>query len=181
LSKNYIFKSQRLGFRAWRDEDLNDFAAINANPTVMEHFPSTLNREETADLIVRLQKLYKDHGYCYYATEVLATQEFIGFIGINYQSYETSFSPGTDIGWRLKQSAWGKGYATEGAKRCLTFAFEELKLESVFACCTIGNDKSENVMKKIGMIRKGTFNHPKLSEYPDYEKCVWFEIENPKQ
>jgi len=95
-----------------------------------------------------------------------------------YQSYETAFCPGTDIGWRLKKSAWGNGYATEGAKRCLQFAFDHLKLKSIFAVCTITNKPSENVMKKIGMTKKGTFNHPKLSEHPNYEKCYWYEIEN---
>lgn len=179
MKNKYLFTSKRIGFRAWKKEDLNDFALINADPAVMRHFPKVLSIEETADLIERLQKLFDEHGYCYYATEVLATKELIGFIGINYQSYESSFSPGTDIGWRLKQSSWGKGYATEGAVRCLEHAFQDLKLEKVFAVCTIANSPSENVMKKIGMTKKGIFNHPKLKEFPSYEKCVWYEIENP--
>lgn len=92
--------------------------------------------------------------------------------------YETDFMPATDIGWRLKPSAWGKGYATEGAKRCLEFAFSELNLERIVSTCTISNKSSENVMKKIGMIKKGEFLHPKLSEFPNYEKCTWYEIKN---
>lgn len=61
----------------------------------------------------------------------METGELIGFIGLAYQTYESDFTPATDIGWRLKSSAWGKGYATEGAKRCLQYAFEDLKLEKV--------------------------------------------------
>ena len=106
----------------------------------------------------------------------METGEFIGFIGFAYQAYETEFSPATDIGWRLKRSAWAKGFATEGAKRCLEYAFDELKLDYVIATCTKHNSDSEHVMRKIGMKRMGEFKHPKLKDYPDYEDCICYEI-----
>ena len=96
-----------------------------------------------------------------------------------YQTYEAPFTPITDIGWRLKKSAWGKGYATEGAKVCLDYAFKQLKLDSVASVCPTVNIPSENVMKKIGMTKQGTFKHPKLTDYPKLEECVWYKIENP--
>jgi RimJ/RimL family protein N-acetyltransferase len=176
LEERYIFKSERLGFRNWRKEDLLEFAEINADLAVMEHFPKPLTQKETADFIERLQLHYETRGYTYFATEILSTGELIGFIGLAYQEYEAAFNPATDIGWRLKKSAWGKGYATEGAKRCLEFAFNDLKLDKVISTCTTGNTKSESVMKKIGMTQKGVFNHPKLSDYPNFEQCVWYEI-----
>jgi RimJ/RimL family protein N-acetyltransferase len=123
-----------------------------------------------------LQKHYEKKGYNYFATEILKTGEFIGFVGLAYQDYKTDFNPAVDIGWRLKKSSWGNGYATEGSKRCLEYAFKELKLERVISTCTEKNSNSENVMKKIGMIKKGMFNHPKLKEFPEYEKCIWYEI-----
>jgi RimJ/RimL family protein N-acetyltransferase len=144
----------------------------------MQHFPKPLTTDETKDFIKRLQKYYSNTGYTYFATEILETSEFIGFIGLAYQEYEAEFTPATDIGWRLKKRAWGKGYATEGAKRCLEFAFTNLKLKRVISVCTEKNNKSEQVMKKIGMIKKGEFNHPKLKDYPEYEKCIWYEVEN---
>ena len=178
LKDKYIFRSDRLGFRNWTNEDLTDFAQINANLEVMEHFPKPLTEQETANFIERLQNHYKKNGYNYFATEVIESGELIGFVGLAYQDYETGFNPATDIGWRLKKTAWGKGFATEGAKRCLEYAFEDLKIERVISTCTVKNTKSESVMKKIGMTRKGEFNHPKLSNHPDYEKCIWYEIEN---
>lgn len=176
LKKEFIFRSERLGFRNWLQKDLNAFAKLNADATVMEHFPKALTKEETAESIKRFQDHYDKFGYTYYATEVLETGEFIGFIGLSFQDYESNFNPAVDIGWRIKKSAWGNGYATEGAKRCLEFAFNDLKLESVVSVCTIGNSKSERIMKKIGMVKKGTFDHPKLKAYPEYEKCMWYEI-----
>ena len=178
MKNKYIFKSDRLGFRNWTKEDLTEFTKINADSEVMEYFPNPLTQQETSEFIERLQKHYDKNRYTYFATEIMNTTELIGFVGLAYQEYETEFTPATDIGWRLKKSAWGKGYATEGAKRCLEFAFSELGFEKIVSTCTAGNKKSENVMKKIGMTKKGEFNHPKLTEYPDFEKCIWYEIEN---
>ncbi len=172
----YIFKSERLGFRNWRDTDLTEFAKINADLEVMEHFPKPLKEKETLEFIERLKNHYIKNGYTYFATEVLNTGEFIGFIGLAFQDYKTDFTPAVDIGWRLKRSAWGKGYATEGAKACLEFAFNKLNLEAIISTCTEKNSKSEHVMQKIGMQKLGEFNHPKLKEYPKYEKCICYGI-----
>jgi RimJ/RimL family protein N-acetyltransferase len=177
LVNKYIFTSKRLGFRNWRNEDLPEFAALNADEEVMEHFPKTLTKQETDDFIKRLQSHYNQHGYTYFATELLKTGELIGFIGLAYQEYEAAFTPATDIGWRLKKSAWGNGYATEGARRCLQYGFSDINLSRIFSICTWNNSKSENVMKKIGMVKKGEFTHPSLKDYPEYEKCLWYDIE----
>lgn len=174
--EKYIFKSERLGFRNLTESDLTEFAKINADLEVMEHFPKPLTEKETADLIHRLKNHYEKNGYNYFATEILESGEFIGFIGLAFQDYKTDFTPAVDIGWRLKKSAWGKGFATEGAKKCLEFAFNVLNLDKIISTCTEKNAKSENVMKKIGMKKIGAFNHPKLKEYPEYEKCICYEI-----
>lgn len=173
---NYIFKSERLGFRNWTDDDLNDFTELNSDKDVMKHFPKQLTKEETTTFIDQLKNHFIKNGYNYFVAEVLETKEFIGFIGLGFQDYKTDFTPAVDIGWRLKKSVWGKGYATEGAKRCLNFAFNELKLNKIISICTRDNIKSERVMQKIGMKKVGEFNHPKLKEYPDFERCVCYEI-----
>ena len=176
--KQYLFRSERLGFRNWINEDLDQFALVNSDTEVMEHFPNLLSIEEIRAFIERLQKHYSERKYTYFATEILETGEFIGFIGLVLQSFESLFTPATDIGWRLKKSSWGNGYATEGASRCLQFAFYELNIERIIATCTINNSKSEKVMQKIGMSKKGEFNHPQLKEFPDHERCVCYEITN---
>ncbi len=177
MEKKYLFESKRLGFRNWSIDDLTEFAEMNSDPEVMEYFPKPLTTKESEDFIERLQKHYLERGHNYFAVEILETGEWIGFIGLAYQKYKTEFSPGTDIGWRLKRSAWGRGYATEGARRCLDFAFNDLNLERVFSTFTKRNLKSENVMIKLGMTRMGVFRHPNLSDYPEYEECTWYQIE----
>ena len=76
-----------------------------------------------------------------------------------------------------KRQEWGKGFATEGAKKYLQFAFNEIQLESIKSICPEINYKSENVMIKIGMKKTKCFNHPLLSEYKELERCVLYEIE----
>ena len=176
LKKDYLFTSERLGFRNWALDDLDVLAALCADPEVMEYFPNTLSRNETEAYIKRMQQHFKTHGYNYFAADLKDSGELIGFIGLAYQSYEADFLPATDIGWRLKRAAWGKGYATEGALRCLQFAFEELKLDKVVSTCVLANTRSENVMKKIGMKRMGEYMHPKLLEHPEYAPHVWYQI-----
>ena len=174
---NAILQSPRLTLRNWADSDLDEFAALNADPAVMEHFPSTLTTQETAALMERLRQHYDRFGYTYFAAEVSATGEFIGFIGLAHQDYASPFTPATDIGWRLKKSAWGKGYATEGARGCLEFAFSSLALERVIAVCPLGNVRSARVMQNVGMVKQGTFLHPKLEAFPAHQACYCYAIE----
>ncbi len=176
MEGKYLLKSQRLGFRNWTENDLAAFAEMNADREVMEHFPKTLTTKETLDFITRLQNHFEKYGYNYFAVEILNTGEFIGFIGMAYQQFESDFTPAVDIGWRLKKSAWGNGFATEGAKRCIEFAFSNLNLEKVIAICTKKNVNSEHVMMKIGMTKIGEFNHPLLKEYPAFEQCLCYVI-----
>lgn len=168
---NYLFKSARLGFRNWSLDDLPAFAEMNADLRVMEHFPSTLDLAKSESLLQRMRAHFDEHGYTYYAVETLENSEFIGFIGLAKQNYASPYTPATDIGWRLKPSAWGHGYATEGAKRCLKHAFDDLSLSKVIAVCTIGNRNSEGVMKKLGMEYLGQFSHPDLADYPELGPC----------
>ncbi|MEZ4843021.1 MAG: GNAT family N-acetyltransferase [Bacteroidia bacterium] len=173
----YLFTSERLGFRNWTMDDFGQFAQLNADPDVMRHFPKPLTNAESENFFKKLLEHFNTHGYNYFAVEILETVEWIGFIGLAYQEYAADFTPATDIGWRLKKSAWGNGFATEGAKKCLEYAFNHLKIDRIIATCTLQNHNSENVMHKIGMTKMGEFNHPRLADYPDIQRCVWYEIE----
>ena len=174
--KNYLFTSGRLGFRNWTVTDLASFIGLNADSRVMEYFPSTLEPSESKALMTRLQNQFSEKGYTYFAVEVKEFGKWIGFIGLSYQVYAAPFTPAVDIGWRLLPEAWGKGYASEGARRCLDYAFDTLSLDQVVSVCPRSNKNSERVMQRIGMQRKDAFKHPKLAGYPNLEHCVWYEI-----
>ncbi|MBI3235834.1 MAG: GNAT family N-acetyltransferase [Bacteroidetes bacterium] len=176
MNKEYIFTSDRLGFRNWHEEDVPKMAEISSNVEVMEFFPALATAEQTASFILKSQQLFAEKGYCYFAVDILETKEFIGFIGLNDVTYEASFAPCVDIGWRLHKKFWGKGYATEGAKRCLEYAFDQLKLSSVVATAPQINIRSIHVMQKLGMMPLTEFKHPRLSGDTRLEDCICYQI-----
>lgn len=155
-------ESERLYLRKWRNEDRPIFARMNADPSCMEYFPKILNEEESYSLVDKIQKHLIDRNYGLWAVEEKESNCFIGFIGFSYTEMETYFSPCIEIGWRLIKSAWGKGYATEGAKSCLNYAYHQLGLDEILSFTSRLNTRSENIMKKIGMKKIGKFNHPKI-------------------
>ena len=77
-------------------------------------------------------------------------------IGLSEQSYEAPFTPCVDIGWRLKPTFWHMGLATEGAKRCLKYGFQDIQLSKIFSVAPVINTPSIHVMKKIGMYYLGS-------------------------
>lgn len=174
---SYLFTSARLGFRNWNETDIVPMAAINADPLVMEFFPAVKTYEETAAFVLRMQQQYAEKGYCYFAVDRLDSHTFIGFIGLSWQTFEADFTPCADIGWRLARAEWGKGYATEGARRCLEYAFNKLKLNSVLSMAPKLNARSEEVMKKIGMQKLKDFTHPLLLQDERLKTCVLYKIE----
>jgi RimJ/RimL family protein N-acetyltransferase len=173
----YIFTSERLGFRKFQPADLPIFAAMNASMEVMEFFPNPLTPEESDGLANRINVHLDKHNYTYFAAERLDNQKFIGFLGLALQTYENPYSPFTDIGWRLKKSSWGLGFATEGAKACLKYGFETIGLKEIYSVATLTNVASEKVMQKIGMKKVEEFDHPKMQGHR-LERCILYKIEN---
>lgn len=172
--KGFVFTSQRLGFRDWEQDDVHELIAINADPEVMAYFPSIQDQPQTIAFIGRMQNQFRERGYCYFAVERLDTKAFIGFIGLSWQSYQADFTPCVDIGWRLKKAEWNQGFAKEGAKRCLTYAFNELNIETVYAVAPIINVKSEHIMQAIGMKKVREFDHPLLEKDSRLKRCVLY-------
>ena len=155
-------RTERLLLRAWRSEDRNPYAALNADPVVMEHFPSTLTREQSDEHVDRILTAFEQHGWGLWAAEVPGETAFIGFIGLGIPRFEAHVMPCVEVGWRLARSAWGRGYAPEGATEVLRFAFEEIELEEVVSFTSVGNAKSRRVMEKIGLTHDPAddFDHP---------------------
>lgn len=169
--------TERLRFRNWSIDDLEDLIEMNSDPEVMRYFPATLDKAENEAFCKRLADRYEQDGYTYYAVDRLDTGECIGFIGLAKQTYEADFTPCVDIGWRLKRSAWNQGFATEGAKACLQFAKETLQLDKVYSVAVEQNTPSINVMRKIGMRYDHHFFHPALKDFPALEKCAVYVID----
>jgi RimJ/RimL family protein N-acetyltransferase len=153
-------RTERLVLRQWREDDREPFAALNADPVVMEHFPSTMTREASDAFVDFNIATIAERGWGLWAVD--ADGEFIGFVGLN----EPRFRPGVEIGWRLARTAWGHGYATEAARAVLAFAFDELGLGEVISFTSTTNVRSQRVMERIGMTRDPAddFDHPNVTD-----------------
>ncbi len=174
-------KTERLVLRQWRESDFDAFAQLNADPRVMEYFPSVTSREESNEQAKRMQTKIEETGYGFLAVSVAAIAEFIGFVGLNsidQLSWPVHFSPAIEIGWRLASPYWGKGYATEGAKACLKYGFDILGLDEIVAFTAKENFPSQAVMSRIGMSydTEGDFDHPTLPDGHKLKKCVLYRI-----
>jgi RimJ/RimL family protein N-acetyltransferase len=155
--------TERLLLRSWRDADLDPFAAMSADPIVMEHFPALLDRQATADVIGRIRGHFEREGWGLWAVEVPGVAPFIGFAGIA----RVPFWPDrVEVGWRLGREHWGQGYATEAARAALAWGFANLDVDEIIAMTIPENLRSQRVMEKLGLVRDPTadFDHPRIAE-----------------
>jgi len=176
-----VSDTDRLVLRSWREDDLAPFAAMNADPVVMEHFPSTLTRQESDALVVRITAQLDDLGYGLWALEVRDSGEFVGFTGLALQTFPAHFTPAVEVGWRLKQSAWGHGYATEAALAALDYAFSVAELDEIVSMTAVTNVRSQRVMQRIGMTHDPAddFEHPNVPDGHRVKPHVLYRIRHP--
>jgi ribosomal-protein-alanine N-acetyltransferase len=170
------FETQRLIFRDWNEQDLIKFRVMNKDTRVMKYFTKTLTDEETDEFYNIIQDEFKNYGYGLYAVETRHDNNFIGFIGFHWANFNSQFTPCIEIGWRLKYEAWGNGYATEGAKSCLKYGFDTLGFNKINSFTSEINLTSENVMKKVGMVKVMEFEHPNIIENNPLRKHVLYSI-----
>ncbi|MGA2341568.1 MAG: GNAT family N-acetyltransferase [Steroidobacteraceae bacterium] len=155
------FETQRLLLRQWRAADRQPFAALNADPIVMAHFPAPRTREESDAMADRCERLIGERGWGAWASEIKATGEFIGCVGLNIPQHDLPVSPCVEILWRLARAHWRQGFATEAARGALHIGFEVLRLAEIVAFTPPSNTRSRAVMERLGMqMDATTFEHP---------------------
>jgi RimJ/RimL family protein N-acetyltransferase len=159
-------RTERLLIRAWRVDDLDAAAAMNADPRVMEFFPGVMSREESRARFARGHARMAELGYGLWPVEVIGGASFIGMVGLANPDFSAPFLPAVEVGWRLAAPHWGQGYATEAARAVLAYGFERLALPEIVAFTTVANARSRRVMDKLGMRRSpgDDFLHPKLPD-----------------
>ena len=161
-----LIETDRIRFRAWKDRDKEPFAQMNSDPAVMTYLGPALSRE-ASDAAIEAQIALMENGEpALWAAATVHDNNLIGCIGVKRVTFDAHFTPSYEIGWRLAQAHWGKGYATEGAKAALQFAFEKWDMPAIHSFTVHANIKAQAVMKRIGMTRieGGDFDHPKLTK-----------------
>jgi RimJ/RimL family protein N-acetyltransferase len=176
VSAGPTLRTERLILRPWRRDDLEPFAALNADPRVAATLGGPQDRSFSDALAERIFAEFETVGYGRWAVEVPGVAPFIGFVGLAAPSFEAHFTPAIEIGWRLAFAHWGKGYATEGARAALDFGFTQGGLEEIVSFTAASNTRSRAVMERLGMHSepKDDFGHERLGkQHPLYHHVLY--------
>lgn len=169
-----LYETVRLRLRPWRDEDRLPYAALNADPEVREYFPGVLDFAGSEAERERIQARIEQQGWGFWAVELKETGAFIGFTGLNAPK-GLPCSPCVEIGWRLVRAYWGKGYASEVARKALRIGFEQLALDKIVAFTALSIQRSRAVMERLGMQNtQEDFDHPRVpAGHPLRRHCLY--------
>lgn len=174
----YEHRTSRLILRRWQESDREPFARLNADPEVMKHFPSVLDRAGSDRLADRIEAHFVEHGFGPWAVEVQDGAKFIGFVGLAHVGFSAHFTPAVEILWRIVPDAWGHGYATEGARAACRVAFDVLGLSEIVSFAVATNAPSRAVMSRLSMTHRARddFDHPNLAEGDPLRRHVLYRL-----
>lgn len=161
-----MIETPRLILRLWRDEDLEPFGAMSADPEVMTWLGGVLTAESVRAYKDRADKTFAELGMCRLVIERRDDGAFLGACGLMPGHEQAPISPFIDIGWRLARHAWGGGYASEAAAAVLQDGFTRLGLPEITAITARTNIRSRAVMERIGMRRDEASDF----DFPGYDK-----------
>lgn len=168
----------RLQLRAWRDSDIEPWIAMGADERVMEFFPGTYDRAKAISVAALIRAALDANGYGWWVLEPKTGPPFGGVVALQDVPFEAPFTPAIEVGWRLPYELWGKGYATEGARAALDFAFERLGVREVVAMTSALNLRSQRVMERLGMTREPAddFDHPRIEAGNRLQRHVLYRL-----
>ena len=172
-------RTERLLMRRWRDADRRPFAAMNADPEVMRYFPAALDRAASDESVDRIEALFERQGFGLWALEEAATGRFLGFTGLNPMPTGVPGAGGMEVGWRLAQHAWHRGYATEAAMAAVDVAFTGAGLAEVWSMTAVLNEPSQAVMRRLGMVLHANFDHPSVPVGHALRPHVVYRLQSP--
>ena len=174
-----VLATERLVLRPWRELDIAPFAALSADPAVMEHYPHPLTLAESEAFVARVRASWAERGFGLMAIEAPGVAAFIGYAGLSIPRWEAHFTPCVEIGWRLAREHWGQGYAAEAASAALNHGFGALGLEEIVSFTAPANVRSWRLMQRLGMRRspEDDFDHPNLAEGHRLRRHVLYRLQ----
>lgn len=174
-------RTERLLLRRWRPSDREPFAAINADPVVMEFFPGLQSPQVSAEMIEHFEEELERERFGLWAVEIPGELQLAGFVGLTRVRAEMPFAPAVEIGWRLTPSAWGRGIAREAAEAALDVGFDEAGLEEIVSLTAAANLRSRRLMERLGMRRDedGDFDHPLIAPGHALARHVLYRLRRP--
>ena len=173
-----MIETARLRLRDWRDEDIEPFIRHTNTEPVMRWLGGVRSEADLRGVIEeRLMRWQRERGFTFWALERKADQALIGFCGIKLADTPGSPIEGEhEVGWRLREDAWGQGYAKEAAIASIDFAFSRLGAGRVVAITFPQNEASWGLMERLGMRRRPdlAYDDPR---FPDLNPTLVYSID----
>jgi RimJ/RimL family protein N-acetyltransferase len=160
-------ETARFRLRAWRAEDAEPFAAINADPEVMRFVGdgAPLDRDASDGLLARIVREWDERGHGLWAVEErVVPGRLLGFCGLSVPMVLPELLPAVEAGWRLARDAWGRGVATEAGHAAVAYGFTRLRLAEIIAIVHPDNVRSLHVAQKLGMRARPDRMHPRTRQ-----------------
>ena len=170
-------ETARLILRNWREADLDPYELHTNTPAVMRWLGGVQTEAELAKVVRdRLMRWQEERGFTFWAVERKADGELLGFCGLKIADTEGSPIEGLhEVGWRLREDAWGRGYAKEAAIASLVHAFDTLGAERVIAITFPQNEASWGLMERLGMTRRPDYGYDD-PRFPELNPTIVYEI-----
>jgi RimJ/RimL family protein N-acetyltransferase len=155
--------TERLRLEPWRhDRHKGALAAVNRDPDVVRFLTGgvPIPPEETELLSLDIERHWATYGFGLWAVVERASTQALGFVGLSHPRWFPALAPAVEVGWRLRREAWGRGFASEGARAALEYGFGALALDEIIALIHPENARSAAVARRLGMAVVRTLPHP---------------------
>jgi len=174
-------ETERLILRDWRgDGDWADFFRVTNTPAVMQWLGGALDDEGMEKQRARVENCAARFGHCFWAIERKADGEILGFCGLKRADAPGSSVAGAmEVGWRLREDAWGCGYAKEAAIAALNIGFGEFAADEIVALTVSGNTSSWGLMVRLGMRRRAELDYSDDRYDPPWRDAIVYSIDRP--
>ena len=169
-------QTDRLILRDWREEDWPRFWEGTNTPAVMRWLGGVCDADKRAGAQDRLLGYQRDHGHTFWVLERKADGAILGFCGLKRCNQAGGPLGMMEVGWRLREDAWGQGYAREAASASLDLAFERFGADEVVALTVARNIASWGLMVRLGMQRREDLDFANADFDPEEPTIIVYSI-----
>jgi RimJ/RimL family protein N-acetyltransferase len=177
---SFMIETARLILRPWRAADLPEFVRITNTPAVMEFLGGVQELSEFDATLTRVQACQAANGFCFWLVDLRADGSLLGYCGLKIAT-AGPLTGEIEVGWRLREDAWGRGYAREAASASLEWAWRNLDCARIVAFTVESNTRSWGLMERLGMRRRREWNfeHPALPPGHPLRPHITYTIDRP--
>jgi RimJ/RimL family protein N-acetyltransferase len=173
-----VAETARLRLRGWTDADRAEFVRVTNTPAVMRWLGGVQDEATATAALGRIAGFQRDFGHTLWVVERKADNALLGFCGLKRVNSPGAPNPGDfEIGWRLREDAWGQGFAKEAAIASMDLAFRRFGAPHVVALTVGGNQDSQGLMKRLGMTRREDMDFEDSRFGPDLNPTIVYRMD----